>query len=130
METRQVNFLPTAWNDAARAELKRSCRWLLSGPSDYERGGNRLFEVVADGAHVGWLVLGFESYEKGTAGVVVAAVGALQGVDLIRALEPAMAGMFSGVKVLRTYTTRAGLIRKLKSCGWTPGQTIMEKVLA
>lgn len=92
--------------------------------------GAQLFEVVAEsGAVVAAFVLRVDRQECRNVGVVVAAGGALQGVDLTALIMPNIERMFYGCDSIRIHTARVGLLKKLARQGYSTAEIILEKSL-
>lgn len=90
--------------------------------------GAQLFEVVAaNGAIVAAYVLRVDRLACRTVGVVVAAGGALAGIDLTAAIMPHIEKQFFGCDAISLHTARPGLARKLARQGYRTAEIILEK---
>jgi hypothetical protein len=89
--------------------------------------GARLFEVRDQGEPIAAFVLRVDREATRTVGVIVAAGGALSGVDLTAAILPQIEAMFYGCDTIRLHTERAGLVKKLGAQGFALAEIILEK---
>jgi hypothetical protein len=105
---------------------------ISGGLDDIKRqtaNGAQLFAVEAEnGAVVAAFVLRVDRYACRTVGVVVAAGGALPGIDLTASIMPHIERhMFVGVDAIAVHTERRGLVRKLEGQGYKVSEIILEK---
>lgn len=89
-------------------------------------GGQALAFTADDG---GEIVGAFVLRVEGDEGVVVAAAGKVDGVDLIHALLPQIESRFIGCRAIRFHTARAGLAKIMAHYGYTGQEIIMRKEL-
>jgi hypothetical protein len=94
-----------------------------------EHGGARLFHIKHAGTIVGAFVLRVDSLPGGDEGVIVAAAGELQGVDLTASCMPAIESMFINCKTIRYHTATPALARKLSRMGYVPREIVCFKEL-
>lgn len=120
------------WSDAAGELLSRA---MLCDPgasvATLKRAVNRrqavLLGVYAHHVRIGACVLRIERREGGAEGVIVAASGRLAGVNLTRALLPAIERKFRGVKRIRVHTARRGLVKLLAQAGYTLREFVLHR---
>lgn len=92
------------------------------------RNGAQLFELVNQGGGVvGAFVLRVDTLACRTVGVLVAAGGAVEGVDLTALILPKIETMFYGCDAISVHTERPGLARKLSRQGYRTAEIILEK---
>lgn len=90
--------------------------------------GAQLFEVLNEsGGMVAAFVLRVDRLACRTVGVVVAAGGAAEGVDLTAVMMPNIERMFFGCDAIAVHTERPGLLRKLARQGYKTAEIILEK---
>lgn len=123
------------WNDLAAAMLAASVRRAPCFQSqDYARmltedpQNTILFRVVNINEIVGFVILRIEHFAGGSEGVILAASGRLQGVDLTADLLPHLESKFKGVRGIRISTARPGLVRKLLRQGYELTHYTLRKV--
>ncbi|KQQ97421.1 hypothetical protein [Massilia sp. Leaf139] len=118
------------WSPVTEAYIEKAV--ISGGLDDIKRQterGAQLFQVEDDaGAVVCAFVLRVDYYACRTVGVVVAAGGACDGVDLTAVLMPHIEKhMFVGVDAIAVHTERRGLVRKLEPQGYRVAEIILEK---
>jgi hypothetical protein len=92
-----------------------------------DNGGARLFHIKHGGAIVGAFVLRVDSLPGGDEGVIVAAAGNLQGVDLTASCMPAIESLFVNCRSIRYHTATPALARKLSRMGYVPREIVCFK---
>lgn len=93
---------------------------------DVRDGRAALFGVRQGGELAGaWFVLRIDGDE----GVIVAAAGAVPGVDLVADVVPEIEGMFRGVRRIRIHTSRPGMVKKLARQGYGAAEVVLFKEL-
>lgn len=117
------------WTPTTEAYIARAL--ISGGLDDIKRqceNGAQLFQVEEGGAVVAAFVLRVDRYASRTVGVVVAAGGACDGVDLTESIMPHIErNMFVGVDAVAVHTERRGLVRKLDRQGYRVAEIILEK---
>lgn len=92
--------------------------------------GAQLFALDdEEGAVVGAFLLRVDREAARNVGVVVAAAGGVDEVDLVATMIPMIEKMFYGCDAIRVHTERAGLVRKLGKQGFGVSEIILEKRL-
>jgi len=110
-------LIASALATATLADIQHQCE-----------NGAQLFEVVDAGEAVAAaFVLRVDRLACRNVGVVVAAGGALAGVDLTAEIMPYIERMFYGVDAVSIHTRRPGLLRKLSRQGYATAEIILEK---
>lgn len=79
--------------------------------------------------YCGEIVAAFVLRVEGAEGVIVAAAGRLDGVDLIPALLPHIEDRFTGCRAIRFHTERPGLARLMAAAGYVGQEVVMRKEL-
>ena len=111
-------YIAAALSTASLDDIKRQVMY-----------GARLFGVYRDGAMVAAFVLRVDRQACRNVGVVVAAGGGAQGIDLTAQLLPHIETMFYGCETVRVHTERRGLVKKLAAQGYRTEEIILEKRL-
>ena len=124
-----LTISPADWS-ALFAELLAPC-FTVAGALDavarqVEEGRASLFAADAGGEVVGAFVLRVDGGE----GVIAAAAGRLDGVDLVPALLPHIEARFVGCRAIRLHTPRPGLARLMAAQGYSGQEVVMRKELA
>lgn len=121
---------PGSWSPLTESFIASA---VISGVLDdikrQTENGAQLFELVnANGAVVGAFVLRVDTWACRRVGVLVAAGGAVPGVDLTQLLMPHIEQhMFKNVDVIAVHTARRGLVKKLEAQGFGVVEIILEK---
>jgi hypothetical protein len=92
-----------------------------------ERGGARLFYVKQGAAIVAAFVLRVDQTAHGPEGVIVAAAGKAQGIDLTATCMPVIESLFVDCVSIRYHTASPALARKLASFGYVPREIVCMK---
>lgn len=126
----EITVQAVPWSDDAEAALSLACGtvWHISVDTLGRRvaEGAALFQVIAEGAVVGYYVLAVDGDE----GVLLAAAGRVNGVDLTDCLMPIIEAQFVGCASLRVHTSRPGLVKKLvKNHGYNGVEIVVRKAL-
>ncbi len=131
-----LTIAPAAWCDEAAAMLARTLRGVpCFTVDDYAReiesNADCHLYRVADGAMtVGYAVLRIERYGAGAEGVILAAAGRLEGVNLYGQLLPTFERMFHGVTSYRVDSCRSAGVLELLAAGYLPTHFVMRKAVA
>jgi hypothetical protein len=121
MDQKKLEIHRGALDDAALAAYARAYRHDTSGGlASLEEilTGAEFFEVVHAGLVVLRYALRVEHKANGSEGVIVAASGAMRGVDLTAAMLPAVEHQFTAVRSIRCDTARPGLVGKMAAHGY------------
>lgn len=120
-----LTIAPAEWCDEASQCFRRP------GVIDYFEEvaaavahGAALFRVSSGDDLVGYYVLTIDGGE----GLLLAASGAADGIDLTAMILPQIERQFVGCKTMRIHTRRPGLAAKLARLGWE-GEMLFRKVL-
>ena len=129
-EGEALTIREATWSEAAQVALTDAAPYLGGeGLLDEYRRGARLFEVVHLGRAVAYYLLRVDHVFDGPEGVIMAAAGGLQGVDLTASVLPAIEKQFVGCVAVRIHTARAGLAKKLAAQGYGAGEIVLRKKL-
>lgn len=99
------------------------------GSIDACMDGAELFDIVHGGVVVARYALKTMHRVHGCEVFIVAAAGALFGVDLVGAIAPYIEQQCAGADRLTINTRRRGLVKKLTRQGWTLDSFVMRKKL-
>ncbi len=122
-----ISLVAASWSEFAQHCLRATGAAHLPEYYRQYQNGAGLFEVVADGARVGVVLLRIDVLGSGAEGVIVAAAAHVPGVDMTEAVLPAIEGMFRGVDRIRIHTARPGLAKKLNKSGYRAQEVVMVK---
>jgi hypothetical protein len=118
------------WSKSAAAVLSEATPYASADDLQaQEKAGAKLFRVTCDKKRVGYYLLRVDRLAAGNEGVVVAAAGKLDGVDLITLLMPTVEKQFIGCQTMRVHTARPGMARKLAVKGFAAGEIVLRKKL-
>lgn len=127
MENREkvLTIGPREWSPEASALLAQAFTHGSADQlgADVVAGRAGLF-AVDDGERVAAL---FVLRVDGDEGVIVAAAGGVQGVDLTADVLPHVERMFSNVRRIRIHTARAGMAKKLARQGYAAAEIVLFK---
>lgn len=130
MEAQEIrlNVAPADWSGVF-AELLAPA-FVVAGALEavacqVESGKASLFAVEVGGEVVGAFVLRVE----GTEGVIVAAAGRLDGVDLAPTILPHAETLFRGCRSVRVHTARPGMAKLLTRQGYAAQEIVLRKEL-
>ena len=111
------DFISLALTDATLDDIKHQCE-----------NGAQLFAVLDEDAEtLAAFVLRVDRQACKNVGVVVAAGGAMGGVDLTATMLPFIETMFVGCDSMRIHTARPGLARKLGRMGFSVVELVLQK---
>lgn len=131
-DPQELTLQPAQWGEAAELLLPGA----LAGASlanvrdQVESGRASLFHVLSADQVVAAFVLRVDQIEgRGPEGVIVAAAGGADGVDLVASCVPHIERLFRGVSRYRFHTARPGLLRKMARQGYVAREIVSYKEL-
>lgn len=89
--------------------------------------GAQLFALTDGDETIGAFVLRIDHFATINEGVLVAAGGMANGIDLTQAILPVIEKMFIGCQSIRIHTGRVGLAKKLCLQGYKMAELILSK---
>lgn len=92
-----------------------------------EHEGAELWHVEHESEVIAAYVLRVDVGPEGAEGVIVAAGGALAGIDLTAQVLPVIEGMFQGCRAVRIHTARPGMAKKLARQGYQLRELVFSK---
>lgn len=92
-----------------------------------EHQGARLFYVKAQGQIVAAFVLRVDELPAGPEGVIVAAAGKVQGIDLMATCMPTIESLFVNCKTIRFHTAVAAVARRMAAFGYHAREIVCMK---
>lgn len=131
-DSQALTLQPAQWG----ADAERLLPAALAGASlanvrdQVQSGRASLFHILQGDQVACAFVLRVDEREGVPEGVIVAAAGGVDGVDLVASCIPAIERLFIGVKRYRFHTARPGLLRKMARLGYVPREITAYKELA
>lgn len=123
-----LTFAPAPWCGLAETLLAEAAGCDMANiRAQVVEGGATLFHVMQCGKAVGAFVLRVDHLATHAEGVIVAAEGRVQGVDLIASCLPAIETLFKGCKTIRYHTSRAAMARRLTGMGYMAREIVAVK---
>jgi hypothetical protein len=127
----QLTLKTASWDLAAQNALAAAvpnCS-VLDLKAQIDDDGAQLFTVSNDQKIVAYYVLRIDQLIEHSEGVIIAAAGMCEGVDLTAEVLPVIEKQFIGCKYIRIHTARPGLVKKLTNSGYNPLEFVMIKWL-
>lgn len=132
MEEKKLIVYPAPWSDAIADILQRAAVHATRAELQQQhQHGARCYAVACDGQVVGAYLLRIDSTARGLEGVVLAAAGHLDGVELIESLLHVIEIQFrqNDCTSIRIHTSRPGIARKLDRAGYRSAEIVLSKKL-
>ncbi len=129
---KKLTLSPAEWGADADRLIGQAAPYntLPEIAAQVQDGPAKLFHLTADGAIVGAFVLRVDHTATGSEGVIVAAAGHIDGLDLVDTCLPAVESLFRGCRRIRYHTGRPALARKLTRSGYQAREIVCFKDIA
>lgn len=101
----------------------------LNDIKEQVKNGAYLFNVLNNDVVVCSFVLRVDNFSDRSEGVIVAAGGDCENVDLTMSVVPVIEKMFTNCKTIRCHTARAGLAKKMGHMGYSVQEIVLIKTL-
>ena len=101
----------------------------LNDIKEQVKNGAYLFNVFNNDVVVCSFVLRVDNFSDRSEGVIVAAGGDCENIDLTMSVVPVIEKMFINCKTIRCHTARAGLTKKMERMGYSVQEIVLTKTL-
>lgn len=131
MET--LSLKPTAWNDDIAEHLERALVCATRDDMRYqvENSGAQCYAICQGEDMVGAYMLRIDRTSQGPQGVIVAASGHVDGVELLDSVYPAIEKQLqdAGCGSIRVHTSRQGIAKMMGARGFNMAELVLTKGL-
>jgi len=126
-----MNIRPGIWTPETESLIKSALATAtIDDMKAQVKAGAKLFVLTDEDAELmGAFILRVDTLAGRNEGVIVAAGGAVNGVDITAEILPYVEKMFIGCETIRIHTERIGLAKKLFKEGYLVGELILIKEL-
>lgn len=126
---KELTISPAEWGADADRWIGQAAPFgsLPEIAAQVQDGPAKLFVATCNGAIVGAFVLRVDHTVTGSEGVIVAAAGHVDGLDLVDTCLPAVESLFRGCRRIRYHTGRPALARKLTRSGYQAREIVCTK---
>jgi len=130
-QEQQITLTGRPWTPAAEHWIAKAVRpdFLGNVRDQVEQGRSSLFHLEAGDMVVGAIVLRKDQSPVGIEGVIVAAAGQINGIDLTATCMPAIEVLLSDCQSIRYHTDHPAVARKLSSHGFHVDELICRKFI-
>lgn len=116
-----------AWATLERLRPALDEQGLQALAHQWATGAAKLYSVRAGDLDVMAFALRVDRHPAGDEGVIMAAAGHLEGIDLVASVLPAVEAMFIGCKRVRFHTGVPAVARKMARHGYALRELVCEK---
>lgn len=132
MEAQEIRLVPCQWSDEIAEHLQRACIYATRADlkAQADRGA-QCYAIEHAGEVIGAYMLRVDQPMQGPEGVIVAASGHIENVELLETVYPAIEAQFAraGCKTMRIHTARPGIARMMGARGFNMAEIVLSKVL-
>ena len=124
--------MPCPWSDEIADHLQRACVYATRADLKAQADkGAQCFAIEHGGELIGAYMLRVDQPTAGPEGVIVAASGHIENVELLESVYPAIEAQFrhAGCRTMRIHTARPGIARMMGARGFNMAEIVLSKVL-